>query len=352
MVQYTPTVRDGRVESESPNGPSPLPTVPATHSILDADALATLIARHYQLDTAVDVSLIRRGLNDVYQVASGSGRHILRVHRAGWHVDGDLYWERELLDHLASGGVSVTTVVPTWDDQPFLAVQAPEGRRQLMMFTFADGRLVREGRAKGSKPSVTEFPERYGALSARVHARADTFTSAHRRFSLDVEHLLWRPWRAIAPLLRQRRADHDRLLGSVRQLAARVEAMCGELEHGPCHGDLTGGNAVLEAGELTMFDFDSGGPGPRAYDLAVFAWSMRLQRAPAGTVDGFINGYRQVRRLRDTDLAALPVFEAVREVWFMGLQSENAPDWGYGLADDDFFDYRLGFLDEIVSEIQ
>jgi Ser/Thr protein kinase RdoA (MazF antagonist) len=329
-----------------------LPVISATHSILDADALGALVAQQYELADVSRTRLIRPGLNDVYEVLFGEGRRILRVYRVGWRSDDDLYWERELLDHLFAGGVPVTVVEPTRYGQPFVSVRAPEGRRQIMMFTFADGLLVREGRAKGKKPSVVEFPERYGALCAAVHSRADGFVSTYPRFALDSDHLLWRPWQAIAPLLDKRSADRDRLLEIVRELAARAAAISDELDVGPCHGDLTGGNAVLNNGELTMFDFDSGGIGPRAYDLAVFAWSMRLQQAPAGTVERFMAGYRRVRPLAAADSAVIPLFEAIREIWFMGLQSKNAADWGYGLADDDFFDYRLGLLDQIVSEVR
>lgn len=352
IVQYSTTVQGNKHLRVGDQGDlRPLPAIPATHSILDPDALSALVAQEYGLADVSRIRLIRRGLNDVYAVLSGERRHILRVYRVGWRTDDDLYWEQGLLDHLAAGGVPVTVVVPTLEGRPFVVVRAPEGHRQIMMFTFADGRLVREGRAKGKKPSVAEFPERYGALCAAIHRRADGFMSTYRRFALDVDHLLWRPWRAIAPLLDGRIADRERLLEIVRELAEQAAAISGELDIGPCHGDLTGGNAVLNNGELTMFDFDSGGIGPRAYDLAVFEWSMRLQQAPADTVGRFMTGYRQVRPLGAADNAMISLFAAIREIWFMGLQSENAPDWGYGLADDDFFDHRLGFLDQILGEV-
>lgn len=329
-----------------------LPVVPATHSILDAGALSAVVAARYPVSGDVEARLVRRGLNDVYELRAAGNRYMLRVCRTGWRADEDVAWEGELLDHLAAAGVPVTVFEPTTDGQPFVAAQAPEGRRQLVLLSFADGSLVREGKPKGTKPSVTEFPEQYGELCAKVHAGADSFTTRHSRFALDAEHLLWQPLRAIEPFLADRHADRDWLVDVVRSLAEQIDATAATVDSGPCHGDVTGGNAVLRDGALTLFDFDSGGPGPRAYDLGVFAWSMRLQQAPPDTGNRFLAGYQRVRPLSDATRTAIPLFAAVREIWFMGLQAGNAPDWGYGLADDDFFDARLRFLDSLCEDVR
>jgi Ser/Thr protein kinase RdoA (MazF antagonist) len=198
---------------------------------------------------------------------------------------------------------------------------------------------------------VSDYAEAYGVLAAQIHRAADGFRSPYRRFPLDAEHLLWRPLRAADPLLAERPADRDWLHATVGLLQDRFAAVAGDLTTGPCHGDLTGGNAVVDGDGLTMFDFDSGGPGPRAYDLGVFVWSTRLQGRPAQDVARFLAGYERVRPLSPAERAALDLFAAVREVWFIGLQTENAPDWGYGLADDDFLTQRLAFLRQLVEPL-
>lgn len=327
----------------------PEPTVRVTHSVPDADDLADLIARHYALPAAAHVRFHRRGLTDVYMVASGDEKYVLRVQRRGWRTDSDVRWEADLLRHLRECGVRVTVCIPTVEGEPFIAVRAPEGRRQVMLLTFAAGRLLREGGSKGRKVSVGEYAEAYGALAAEIHSAGDRFRTGHQRFALDSEHLLQRPLRAAEPLLTGRASDRRWLRRTVAMLEDRITQLAGDLDWGPCHGDLTGSNAVVSNGALTMFDFDCGGPGWRAYDLGVFSWSTRLQRRPPADVERFLAGYEHVRPLPTADREALLLFAAVREVWFIGLQTENGPDWGYGLADDDFLTQRLALLRELVE---
>lgn len=55
-----------------------------------------------------------------------------------------------------------------------------------------------------------------------------------------------------------------------------VSHRAGALSWGVCHGDCHGFNARFGPdGAATLFDFDDGGQGWRAYDLAVFLWSAR-----------------------------------------------------------------------------
>ncbi|XVQ07295.1 phosphotransferase enzyme family protein [Spirillospora sp. CA-255316] len=326
-------------------------SVPVTHSIPEAEGLAEVVAKGYSFNSVSGVRFHRRGLSDVYTAVCDSAPYVVRVYRHGWRSDSDVRWEAELLRHLTACGVPVTTVVPSADGDAFLPLAAPEGRRQLMLLTFAEGRQLREGHSKGSMISVSEHAEDYGALAARIHAAADTFRTPHHRFALDLDHLLRRPLRAADPLLADRPGDRRWLRETVEFLAAEIDMLSSDLDWGPCHGDLTGGNAVVADG-LVMFDFDSGGPGWRLYDLGVFAWSTALQRRPESDLDRFLAGYQAVRPLPTPNREAVTLFSAIREVWFIGLQTENAPDWGYGLADDDFLTRRLELLRSLVEPLR
>ncbi|WP_407573010.1 phosphotransferase [Deinococcus altitudinis] len=55
-----------------------------------------------------------------------------------------------------------------------------------------------------------------------------------------------------------------------------------DLSEGICHGDLHGGNVHVPDGVWTRFDFDCGGRRWRAYDVAVFWWSMCTAMNPTG----------------------------------------------------------------------
>ena len=94
--------------------------------------------------------------------------------------------------------------------------------------------------------------------------------------------------------------------------------------YGIIHGDLHDGNYhFTEAGRPTLFDFDHGGFGWRAYDLAVCKRSLSEQAWNA-----FLDSYRSVRPVSETELGLIPTFARVREIWDTGDILAMHAVWG------------------------
>jgi len=124
-------------------------------------------------------------------------------------------------------------------------------------------------------------------------------------------------------------------------LALPLEA----LEQGFCHGDLQGYHAnVAPEGTLVFFDFDCGGYGYRAYDLAVFLWCCRLEDAVAARWKSFLEAYRETRPVDDLDLRAVPLFVCARYRWHMGVHTRNSPDWSIDFLNNSYFDNHMARL--------
>jgi Ser/Thr protein kinase RdoA (MazF antagonist) len=247
-------------------------------------------------------------------------------------------YEVDVLNHLAGKGVPVATPIARIDGSYLQRVDAPEGPRQLVLFSYAPGEDV-WGR--------DEYVAPYGRAAAAIHAATDDFASPHARFPLDLAELLDRPLASIEPHLTHRPDDWSYLQRVADNLRDRVTAIpSAELERGFCHGDLHGGNAHGEDGRLTFFDFDCCGPGWRAYDVAVFLWSATLgaPKQARRRWEAFLAAYREGRDMREIDLAAVPLFVAIRHIWLLGLHAGNGQDWGYGWQDDRYYDRALQFL--------
>src|SRR5262249_15724813 len=137
----------------------------------------------------------------------------------------------------------------------------------------------------------------YGRAAAAIHVATDDFMSRHARFQLDLRHLVDRPLAAIQPFLAHRPDDWAYLQDVAKTVRERIVSLPGEeFEWGFCHGDLHGGNAHIdEQKTITFFDFDCGGPGWRAYDIAAF------RQGPQGRQDdaweAFLRGYTERRKL-------------------------------------------------------
>jgi Ser/Thr protein kinase RdoA (MazF antagonist) len=155
------------------------------------------------------------------------------------------------------------------------------------------------------------------------------------------------------PLLVDRPEDQVYLLSVVDTLKEQVARLqVSALEWGACHGDFHGGNVHITSDQqVTFFDFDCCGPGWRAYDIAVFRWSRVQNSQDEKLWEAFLNGYLQLRTLQTVDLAAVPLFVAIRQIWLVGLHAFNAPDFGYSFLNDYYFDESMSILRECVRRI-
>ena len=120
-----------------------------------------------------------------------------------------------------------------------------------------------------------------------------------------------------------------------------------------------------KAGEATVFDFELGATGLRAYDIAYtqtnfhpmglgLLWGAPVLANYELVWAAFLQGYVERRPLRSADLQAIPLFVAMRAVHIMGTllqasqQNGNAETWPPsepgGLPGGDLFDRALRFL--------
>lgn len=302
----------------TPAGAGALQSV--VHAIISAEAVLAAAERAYALDGPLTCELWRAGLNDTYLLSAGGAPHIARVYGVRRSTS-DIAYELELLAHLAAKGVAVSAPIPGKDGAVMYPLHALEGRRYLVLFTFAEGKTL-------SRASE-EHQYLAGRMAAAIHAASDDFSSLFDRPRLDLGFLTDRPLAAIRPLLTHHPEDQNFLEGLAAELHTRVEeAARGGLDWGACHGDFEVKNMHLGADRrLTTFDFDMCGPGWRLYDLAPAYGSAMRQKKPA-IWDSFLRGYNQTRTLTTADLASLPVFYALRYLTMLGAFAGNVSEWG------------------------
>ena len=78
---------------------------------------------------------------------------------------------------------------------------------------------------------------------------------------------------------------------------------------------------ISEDHTITLFDFDCCAMGWRAYDLAILRWCEGFYKMDPGDVlwQAFLKGYTELRPVSETDLASIPTFVAIREIWHTAL---------------------------------
>ena len=307
-------------------------------SILSPDALIREVLPGFPIGEVSDCKFFSGGFNHTYQIKSGEGRtYYLRAYRKQWRTIEDICYELDVLNHLKRKGFPAAQPIPHKGGQYFCAVPAPEGQRYLALFTEAIGKEI------SYEHEPEQMARSYGQAVANMHHALDDFSSPYSRFHLNISHLIDLPLNNIEPFLSHRPGDWayvQHFAGTLRQQLLLLPAS--KLEQGFCHGDLQGYHANVDPnGTLTFFDFDCGGQGYRAYDLAVFLWCCRLEDAVDLRWDAFLSAYRDARSISDLDVRAVRLFACARYLWHMGVHTQNSPDWGISFLNDDYFDTHL-----------
>jgi Ser/Thr protein kinase RdoA (MazF antagonist) len=311
---------------------------PVIASILSPEALVNEILPGFGIGAVAECKFYSGGFNHTYRVKTVAGTfYYLRAYRIHWRTLADVQYELDVLNHLKNHGVPAARPVAYNDGRYFCLVPAQEGTRILALFTEAPGPEV----SYDQDPAGNA--QRYGRAVAWMHNALDDFTSPHQRFHLDLAHFIDQPLHNIHPFLSHRPDDWNFLQQFAEKLRHRILAMPADmLEQGFCHGDLQGYHAnTTPDGTLTFFDFDCGGFGYRAYDLAVFLWCCRLEDAVAARWAPFLEGYRGTRSIHERDVLAVPLFVCARYLWHMGVHAQNSPDWGIDFLNERYFDDHL-----------
>jgi Ser/Thr protein kinase RdoA (MazF antagonist) len=314
-------VNDGPKPLEPP-GPLEPQTTPNVR--VDPAALVPLIEQEYGLPGPLTCSWIRRGFNDSYLVETRSAKYVLRLyfnHKYWISGPDDFRFELELLRFVHDHGVAVAPPIPRRDGDLLGTHATDSGARHYALFAFADGAI------RG--PLTAAQARTLGRTLAEFHAAADRFRPsrpAYGRYHMDLRYLLDQPIELLDAFLREHgREGLERFQPHVAALRERVLALPKDRgRFGVIHGDPHRGNAaVTEAGEVTLIDFDHGGFGWRAYDLAVCWRSL-----PAAAQGACLEGYAAVRPLSDEERELLPTFRTLNAIWDLGDVLAMRPAWG------------------------
>ena len=321
-----------------------LPSFPVVYSTPSAAAVAGFVSTRYDLPGSIDCRLLYRGWNDIFDIRTTDGnRFVFRISKRRARGDADVASETAFLAYLDRQGIPVAAAVPTRDGALFTSATFPEGERPAVLFHYAEGR---PSRARSSMADARAN----GTTLARMHDVAGGFAAGDKdRYRLDCDYLLHRP-------LSNMLAIED-LGDSVRtglvDLTARLSRALAEregLSWTRCHGDCHGNNAHIaqqgpHAGQAVFFDFDDGGPGFLAYDLAAFLHACVLfEQKQHAFWHAFIEGYRSIRELSDADFEAAHLFVPFRHIWLFGEYASRIHEWGSQAVPADWIATQLDFM--------
>ncbi len=318
--------------------------LPVCYATASSDAVVALVTEHYDLNGPLNCALLNRGFNDIYALSTDTGeRFILRLSGPRARGPADVGAETAFLAYLDAANIPVAAAVPTRDGKLFTSANLPDGLRATVLFRYAEGR----------RPDLDALDDArvQGITLARLHQVADGYPDRKAgRYQLGLDHLLHRQVAEILPFcLNTPQTQHD-LLSLAERIATSVASLGGDLAWTRCHGDCHGSNARIAttgpwAGQAVFFDFDDGGYGYLAYDLAVHLWAqVAFGRQRHAVWHAFRIGYQSVRAVTPEDEAAIPWFVAIRHIWLIGEYAARTAEWGREILSSTWLNREIRFL--------
>lgn len=304
---------------------------PVEYSSLSAKALLESVIINYDIDNNSSITFLKRGFNDTYLISgnellnsteyglnektepgSGEKKYILRVYNYNWRSFESIETELKLLNHLKDNTVSVSYPIKDKEAKFIQTIQAPEGIRYAVLFSFAEGIPLRKLSAEQSFL--------LGAETGKIHSLTKNRSFGATAHNYDIETQFENTLSILKPVL----INHTEQYNYLVQLKADFITMFSsidktELRTGICHGDLQAENFHITLdNQFTFFDFDFFGTGYLAYDIGVFMWYDHKNKTPE-IITAFLKGYQTREKLSPTELKLIPYFSTLRALFQMTL---------------------------------
>jgi Ser/Thr protein kinase RdoA (MazF antagonist) len=291
-------------------------------SFLCDETLAQRIEAEHGLSD-VHCQLITASMRDVYLVTSYEKRYILYIYRYDQRTPAEILAEWKFVDFLYTNGIPVAPAVKNKNGELLMIFEAPEGTRHGVLATFIDGKHLRQ------RPNVGAV-RTYGRIVAQIHALADTMPFDLARPTNDWETLVHQSVVAFDSVITVNPEDKAYMHQAADVLQPKMAALPrGKPLYGMIHGDVIRANAqVSDDGQVTVLDFDLCGFGWRAYDVASYLQVLKGLPDQGEAECAFLEGYQEIRSLTTFEQEALPLFEAARTIFDIGIKATNVYHWG------------------------
>lgn len=263
---------------------------PVTESTLSASHLADEILGHYKLAAPVSCKLLRTGMNHLYLVTAADRKYVFRVYTRNWRTRDEISEEVWLLNMLKENDVPVAYPIASKTGDEILSLDAPEGTRYVVLFSYAKGKKDPRFSAKTSF-HIGRSLARMHALTAGLELRRIAYTPAVM-FDESFSHL--------TGFFGTESAEVKRIQQLNSFLKGRYQHVdTPAFSRGVVHLDAWLDNMHIQGEtEITFFDFDFCGNAWLIHDVAYFLFQLHATNNESDyhpKAAAFIDGYTTVR---------------------------------------------------------
>jgi Ser/Thr protein kinase RdoA (MazF antagonist) len=293
-------------------------TFPVIQSTLSPIHLATWITEQYGL-TDVSCRVLKTNMNHSYRVAAGNEDYILRIYDHTYRTRQQAEEEVLLLNKIKDI-VSASYPIGDVHNQYINEIPAPEGTRCAVLFSFAQGKKVRN--------LTTDLNSRIGTEVGRFHKSTQNTTTKRTDYSISI----------LIDWAHDQLANHIPVELEEMQFIKNMSGVLSQafdksLTKGIVHLDIWYDNmAIEEDGTITLFDFDNCGNGWLVLDLGYYCMQLFYTEPDLTEYErkkkAFIDSYRSLMPLPDEELPLIPYAGMAIWIYYMGVQAQRFDTFG------------------------
>lgn len=313
---------------------------PAINTTLSPDALGRLIQQKYGLGNTTGCRIFRLAMNHLYIVHDGGEKYVFRVYTHQWRSRLEVEEELRLLILLKDVGRPVAFPVADQSGAFIREIEAPEGTRYGVLFSYAKG-------IKTAKFSA-ETSFLIGQALAKVHQSTENLEL--KRMSYTTETLLRNPVARIKAFYHQNISENEFLESLSRFLAVKMEAVDPQyMRYGAVHLDVWFDNLHIDDEKhVTFFDFDFCGNGYLCLDISYFLFQLfatHLNEAEyEAKAAAFIKGYETVTEISNGEKKFLPYACLAIMTYYISVQCDRFDYWTNIFLNEDHLKRMTGNL--------
>lgn len=296
---------------------------PVISSNLSPTHLAVFVQEKYGLSSHTSCNLLKAGINHTYLINDGQEKFIFRIYSLNWRTEIEILEEIKLLNLLKANNISISYPITDKTDNYIQTINAPEGERLAVMFSFAEGE------------KTLNFDEKnhcqIGVLIAQIHQITH---------NLDLERVEYTPqilvndvFNYLPNFLAEDSEEMVFMQSSQQYLLNEFSKVNPEkIRKGAVHLDIWFDNLnIAKDGKITIFDFDFCGNGWLCMDIAYYILQINsIERDEAickSKLDSFLAGYESVTVISDEEKRILPMLGVSLYFFYIGIQCQRFDNW-------------------------
>lgn len=314
-----------------------MPHLPVITSTLSPSALASFVQSNYKLVGQVSCELIRAAINHTYLITDQDKKYICRVYGYQWRTEVEIKEELRLLLLLQEKNVPVSFPIADIKKQFIQKIEAPEGTRYAVLFSFS----------KGKKERFLSLKQCHliGTILANIHEQTAQKTLQRTTFTSKV--LVKQAYEKLMYSFSEELPEMKYLKALTQKFSAFNEpSTLDKSRQGIVHLDLWYENFGIHDGEnIQLYDFDQCGNGAFILDVAYFCMQLFCIETDKDVyqtkVDRFLEGYRTKHTLSDKEMQMIPEAAASIFIYYLGIQAQRF-EWSNIFLSENYLSMYVG----------